>query len=179
MNPNDPIETRRPVWDRFVRVFHWTLVSCVLLNRFVVDGDADLHHWLGYLTAGLVTARIVWGFIGSRHARFAEFFPTPRRIAQHVRGLLARRPAFHWGHNPLGALMMLALMGLVLAIGATGWMQTLDAFFGEAWLQDLHALLVDGLIVLVGLHITAAIAMGRLERTRLIKAMVTGVKERW
>jgi len=179
MSPSDLRETRRPVWDRFVRLFHWTLVSCVLLNRFVVDGDADLHHWLGYLAVGLVVARIVWGFIGSRHARFADFFPTPRRIAQHVRGLLTRRPAFHWGHNPLGALMILALMGLVLSIGVTGWMQGLDAYFGEEWLQDLHALLANSLLILVGLHVTAAIVMGWLERTRLIKAMVTGVKERY
>lgn len=179
MSPNDLNQIRRPVWDRFVRLFHWTLVSCVLLNRFVVDGDADVHHWLGYLAVGLVVGRIVWGFIGSRHARFADFFPTPRRIAQHVRGLLARRPAFHWGHNPLGALMILALMGLVLAIGLTGWMQNLDAYFGEEWLQDLHAVLANGLIILVGLHVTAAIVMGWLERTRLIKAMVTGFKERY
>jgi len=179
MSPSNPREASRHVWDSFVRVFHWTLVSCVLLNRFVMDGDTDLHHWLGYLAVGLVAARVVWGFIGSRHARFADFFPTPRRIVEHLRGLLARRPAVHWGHNPLGALMVLTLMGLVLAIGVTGWMQGLDAYFGEEWLQDLHGLLADGLMVLVGLHVTAVVVMGRLERTRLVKAMFSGVKERY
>jgi cytochrome b len=169
----------RRVWDPFVRVFHWTLVACVLLNSFVVDDGEDLHRWLGYLAAALVSARVVWGFIGSRHARFADFFPTPRRVVHQVRGVLERRPGFHWGHNPLGAVMMLALMGLVVALGVTGWMQGLDAFWGEAWLQDLHEQTGEALIVLVGLHAAAAIVMGRIERTRLVKAMVTGVKERY
>lgn len=172
------IETRRRVWDPFVRVFHWTLVICVLLNSFVVDDD-DLHQWLGYLAAALVMVRIVWGFVGSEHARFADFFPTPRRVMHHLHGLTSGRPEFQWGHNPLGALMMLLLMAIVLALGVTGWLQTTDAFWGEAWVQDLHEHLGDGLLIAAGLHATAALIMGRVERTRLIKAMVTGVKERW
>jgi len=75
--------------------------------------------------------------------------------------------------------MMLALMGLVLSLGVSGWMQMLDAFWGEEWLMDLHELLGNVLISLVTLHAIAAIVMGRLERTRLIRAMVTGIKERW
>ena len=175
---NAAAEERR-VWDLFVRVFHWTLVACVLLNSFVVDDGEDLHQWLGYLAAALVSARFVWGFIGSRHARFADFLPTPRRVVHQVRGVLTRRPEFHWGHNPLGALMMLALMGMVVALGVTGWMQGLDAFWGEEWLQDLHEEIGEALIILVGLHAAAAIVMGRIERTRLVKAMVTGTKERY
>eukprot|EP01031_Cornospumella_fuschlensis_P002281 gene2281-2860_t len=66
---------------------------------------------------------------------------------------------------------MLALMAIVLTLGLTGWMQTLDTFFGEAWLQDLHGLAADGLIALAFGHALAAIVMGRLERTRLIRAM--------
>jgi cytochrome b len=171
--------TSRPVWDRFVRVFHWTLVGCVLLNSFVLDDGETVHQWAGYLASALVLARVLWGFIGSRHARFADFFPTPARIARHLRALRRGRPEFHWGHNPLGALMMLALLGMVLALGVTGWMQGLDAFWGEEWLQDLHEETGEALIVLVGIHAASAIVMGHLERTRLVKAMITGVKERY
>lgn len=167
------------VWDRFVRVFHWSLVACVLLNRFATEEGEALHQWIGYTAVALVTARIAWGFIGSPHARFAAFFPTPRRLARHLADLRAGNFAPHAGHNPLGALMMLALMGTVLALGLTGWMQSLDAFFGEEWLQDLHELLGHALIALAGVHALAAIVMGRLERTRLVRAMVTGRKERW
>lgn len=167
------------VWDRFVRLFHWTLVSCVLLNYFVLEEGESLHEWTGYLAVSLVTARTVWGFIGSRHARFSDFFPTPSRLAQHVRAMRAGQPEHHWGHNPLGALMMLALMALVLGLGLTGWLQGTDAYFGEEWLQALHEMLAHSLIWLAGLHAGAAVIMGRIERTRLIKAMVTGVKERY
>ena len=172
-------ESSRPVWDRFVRVFHWTLVSTVLLNQFVLEEGDPPHEWAGYLAAALVVARIVWGFIGSRHARFTDFFPTPSRLLTHLQALRAGHTEHHWGHNPLGALMMFLLMGLVLALGVTGWMQGLDAFWGEEWLQELHETLADGLLLSAGLHAAAAIVMGRIERTRLVKAMVTGVKERY
>ena len=79
----------------------------------------------------------------------------------------------------MGALMILALMVLVLSIGLTGWMQGTDAYFGEEWLQDLHRNLADALMILVGFHASAALIMGRIERTRLIKAMITGTKERY
>jgi cytochrome b len=179
MSDSLPSESSRPVWDRFVRLFHWTLVGCVMLNFFVLEEGGDLHQWAGYLATSLVAARIVWGFIGSSNARFSDFFPTPSRLTQHVRAVRAGQHGLHWGHNPLGALMMLVLMGLVLSIGLTGWMQGTDIYFGEEWLQNLHRYLANSLMILVGLHATAALVMGRIERTRLVKAMVTGVKERY
>jgi cytochrome b len=179
MSASGRMETSRPVWDLFVRVFHWSLVSCVLLNQFVLEAGEVPHRWVGYAATALVVARIVWGFIGSRYARFTDFFPTPGRVARHLRGLRSGQAGFHWGHNPLGALMMVALMGLVLALGVTGWMQGLDAYWGEAWLQNLHEVIGEVLLVLAGLHAAAALVMGRIERTRLVKAMVTGVKERY
>lgn len=171
--------TRRPVWDRFVRAFHWSLVGCVLLNSAVLEAGEAPHEWVGYLATALVVARIVWGFIGSRHARFSDFFPTPSRLRQHVQAMRSGQAAHHWGHNPLGALMMLLLMGLVLSLGVTGWLQGTDAFFGEAWLQNLHAFIANALQACAGLHAGAALLMGRIERTRLVKAMLTGVKERY
>ncbi|HSX94219.1 MAG TPA: cytochrome b/b6 domain-containing protein, partial [Hydrogenophaga sp.] len=83
------------------------------------------------------------------------------------------------GHNPLGALMMLALMALVLLLGFTGWLQGTDRFWGSEAVQDLHEALANWLLSLAGLHAAAALVMGRLERTRLVKAMFTGVKERY
>ena len=125
----------------------------------------------------LVLARLVWGFVGSRHARFSDFFPTPRRLAKHLGALRNGEHPVYVGHNPLGALMMLALMAIVLALGVTGWMQTTDTFFGEEWLMELHEVLANGLLLAAGLHAAAAIVMGRLERVRLVRAMVTGTKQ--
>lgn len=167
------------VWDRFVRIFHWTLVLCVLSNFFVFDDGKDVHQWTGYLAVCLVVMRIIWGFVGTKHARFSDFFPTPTRIIHHIQALKSGVREEHAGHNPLGALMMLTLISVVLCLGITGWMQTLDAFWGEEWLQEIHEFIANTLIALATVHAAAAIVMGRLEKTRLIRAMFTGRKERW
>jgi cytochrome b len=168
------------VWDPFVRLFHWSLVGLVVLNQWVLEEGESPHEWAGYAAAALVLLRVAWGFVGTRHARFADFWPTPARLRAHLlawrRG--ARPPATA-GHNPLGGLMMLALMALVLLLGFTGWLQGTDRFWGSEAVQDLHEALANGLLLLAGLHAAAALLMGRLERTRLVKAMFTGVKERY
>lgn len=167
------------VWDPFVRIFHWSLVTCIVLNQFVLEAGETAHEWAGYTASALVLLRLVWGFVGSRHARFADFFPTPQRLARHVQALRRGEQPHYDGHNPLGALMMLALMALVLSLGLSGWLQTTDAYWGEEWLMELHEWLANGLLLAAGLHATAAIVMGRLERTRLIRAMITGHKQRY
>ena len=167
-----------PVWDLFVRLFHWSLVTCVILNLWVLEEGETPHEWAGYTATGLVLARVVWGFVGSRHARFSDFFPTPGRVMAHVQALLRGEHPSSPGHNPLGALMMLALMALVLGLGLTGWLQGTDAYFGEEWLEELHEGLANTLLLLAGLHATAAIVMSRLEGVNLVRAMVTGKKER-
>lgn len=164
------------VWDRFVRLFHWSLLACVLLNQFALEGGEAPHRWTGHAATALVLARLVWGFIGSRHARFADFFPTPARLHSHLQALRRGEHPVHAGHNPLGALMMLALMATVLALGVTGWLQGTDAFWGDEGLQALHERLAEGLLWAAGLHAAAAIVMGRVERVNLVRAMVTGVK---
>ncbi len=168
---------RVAVWDRFVPLFHWSLVGCVLINAFLRDDGETVHRWLGYTASALVLARIGWGFVGSTHARFADFFPTPARLKRHLQALRSDRHEFQPGHNPVGALMIFALLSLVLGLGITGFLQTTEAFWGEEWLQDLHETLADLLIASATLHALAAIVMGRIERTTLIKAMFTGIKE--
>lgn len=168
------------VWDAFVRLFHWLLVACVVLDLWVLDDGGMPHEWVGHVATALVLARIAWGFVGSRHARFTDFWPTPTRLRAHLAELRQARISGHYpahvGHNPLGALMMLALMGLVLLLGLTGWLQTTDMFFGLAWLQEGHEWLANGLLLAAGLHAAAALLMGRLERVNLVRAMLTGVK---
>jgi cytochrome b len=70
------------VWDPFVRIFHWSLVTCIVLNQFVLEAGETAHEWAGYLASTLVLLRLVWGFVGGRHARFADFFPTPQRLTR-------------------------------------------------------------------------------------------------
>ena len=180
MTPATEVVGEQPVrvWDAFVRVFHWSLVSCVALNYAVVDDGETLHQVLGYTASALVLLRIVWGFVGAGHARFASFFPTPTRLREHLASLRRGERVVHAGHNPFGALMMLALMALVLSLGVTGWLQGTDTFFGEEWLQELHEVLASTLVLLAGVHAAAAIVMSRVERVNLVAAMITGVKRR-
>lgn len=167
------------VWDPFVRLFHWSLVGAVVLNQWVLEEGEGPHRWLGYAAAVLVLLRVIWGFIGPRHARFSDFWPTPTRLRHHLRAWFRGDEMHVTGHNPLGALMMLALMLLVLLLAVTGWLQGTDRFWGNEALSEAHESLANGLIGLAGLHAAAALVMGRLERTRLVKAMITGVKERY
>lgn len=174
---NAPIAQR--VWDPFVRVFHWTLVACVVLNQWLLEEGDPAHRWVGYVAAALVGLRVLWGFVGTRHARFNDFWPTPARVRAHLARLRGAHPAAGPGHNPLGAIAMLLLMALVLLLALTGWLQSTDRFWGDEAMEALHEGLATALLWLAGLHAVAALVMGRWERTRLIKAMVTGVKERY
>lgn len=171
-------ETSVRVWDPFVRVFHWSLVSCVVLNYFVVEEGETVHQVIGYIASGLVLARVVWGFVGSRYARFDDFFPTPARLCAQLAALRAGQHPFHPGHSPVGALMMIALMGLVLALGLTGFLQTTDVFWGDEQMQAFHEAIASALIALAGVHGLAAIVLSRVERVNLVGAMFTGIKHR-
>ena len=164
-----------PVWDPLVRLLHWTLVACVLGNLLNESGET-LHRALGYTATGVVLTRLVWGFVGSRRARFTDWFPTPARLLPYLRELMRQRAPRHLGHNPAGAVMMLALLALVLALGATGYLMTTDAFFGEDWVEEVHEALADVLVAAVALHVTAALVESWRHRENLVASMLHGRK---
>ncbi|MFX1736158.1 cytochrome b/b6 domain-containing protein [Paraburkholderia sp. A1RI_3L] len=164
------------VWDPVVRVFHWTVVAGVLANYLLLEAGKAPHRYVGYAVAGALVVRVVWGFVGSVHARFADFVASPRAALAHLARAAAGRDRRYVGHNPAGGLMMLALMALLAAVCITGWMQGLDAFWGEQWLQTTHALLVDAVLAMAALHVMAALVESRRHRENLVLAMVTGRK---
>lgn len=164
-----------PVWDIVVRGSHWAVAALVFFDYWD-DSGGPLHRWLGYVAAALVLLRLLWAGIGSRYARFDSWWPTPARLREHLAALRTGRPSHTLGHNPLGALMMLTLWSLILALAVSGWMSRLDAFWGEDAIKEIHAVLADSLIALVAVHVVAALAMSRLHRENLVLAMVTGRK---
>lgn len=172
---NLPPRTVR-VWDPVVRLFHWTVVIAVCLNLFILKPGRLYHRYAGYVVIGAVLVRLVWGFIGTRHARFSEFFPTPGRLVPYLKALVRGEEPRHIGHNPAAAVMMLALMVLLLATGVTGWMTTLDAFWGEDWLEMLHEGFANAIMVLALIHAAAAIVESLRHRENLVWSMVTGRK---
>ncbi|MEO6352241.1 MAG: cytochrome b/b6 domain-containing protein [Burkholderiaceae bacterium] len=166
------------VWDPFVRVFHWSLVASFLGAYLLGDESAAWHQNLGYAALGLVAARILWGFVGSRYARFSSFVPSAPKLANYVKDVLARREARSLGHNPLGGVMILALLLAVATIGTTGWMMSLDSFFGIEWVEDLHKSVANLTLALVGLHVAGVIFSSVRHQENLVKAMITGRKQK-
>lgn len=164
------------VWDLVVRVFHWTVVLGCLANLFLLEDGEDAHEIVGFVVAAAVAVRIVWGFVGTRYARFAEFVPTPARLGRYLAALARGREPRMLGHNPAGAVMMIALMALLVAVSVTGWMMGLDAFWGEEWLEELHGGLANAILVLAALHAAAAIVESWRHRENLVWSMVTGRK---
>ena len=163
------------VWDPLVRLFHWSLAACVFGAFLVEEGDIA-HRWLGYTALGLVAFRLLWGVVGSRHARFGDWVRGPRTVMTYLRERRVGRSQRRLGHNPAAAVMILALLGGVIAVGMTGWMQSWDRFFGAEWLEELHELLAWGLLGLIGLHVLAALVESVHYRENLIAAMVHGRK---
>lgn len=170
----------RPVraWDRFVRVFHWTVVVCVVGNLFVFEDGERTHQVAGYIAGAMVLLRLLWGWVGTTTARFASFVPTRAQLQRYLTELRDGRAEPTVGHNPLGALMVLALLALLLLLGVSGFLQTLELFHGADWLEEVHEALANGLELLCLVHVAAVVVMSRRERVNLARAMVTGVKLR-
>lgn len=164
------------IWDPIVRLFHWSLALAFVLNAFITDPEADLHHWLGYSVAALIALRLVWGFIGTSHARFSDFRPSLsaslNQLAEMSGGLKNR----HAGHSPLGALMIYNLLLTLAAICATGYMMTTLSFFGVEWVEEAHEMLVNWAEISVLLHVAAVVFESRRLSINLFKSMITGYK---
>lgn len=108
------------VWDPIVRLGHWLLVAA-FITAYITEGDVmPLHSWAGYTVAAVVLVRIIWGFIGSKHARFKDFIYTPKAIVGYLTGLLARKPQHYVGHNPAGGAMVIALLLSLLMTAYSG-----------------------------------------------------------
>lgn len=168
------------VWDPLVRILHWTLVAAVALAAATAEAHGKLsqaiHEIAGYVALGVVAVRILWGAVGTRHARFRAFLRSPRSTLLYAKELLRGHERRYLGHNPLGGWMILALLGAVVLAGGSGWLYVTDRFWGEEWLEDMHEALGHALYALVALHIAGTIFTGWKHRENLVRAMVTGRK---
>lgn len=180
------------VWDRFIRVFHWTLVPG--FATAFISGElhaSTLHVWVGYLLCVLLVLRLYWGFKGSEYARFRSFiFPLSETLA-YVRSLLTGHPKHYYGHNPAGALMVFAMLVLLILIFLSGLL-TLAAIDYEGPLlflanrvsdeasyafRGIHEFLPIVGLALVLLHILG-VAVGSIQhKENLVRAMLTGKKD--
>lgn len=173
------------VWDLPVRVMHWALVLAVCGSWATqeIEGDWFRYHvWCGYAVLLIVATRLLWGFVGTRHARFVSFVRGPKAIVGYLRS-----GARHVGHNPLGALMVVALLLMLAAQAITGLfandqIMNTGPLFGyisnslSDRLTSIHRQLFDFLLAAIALHVAAAFAYLFLKRENLILPMITGRK---
>jgi cytochrome b len=183
-------------WDLPTRVFHWTLVALILCAWASFEfseelGDPRLvwHRWNGLAVLTLIVWRILWGLAGPSSVRFRSFVRGPSAALTYARDLYDGMPRHFIGHNPLGGFVILALIGLVAAIGTLG-LFTLEhndlatgplyKYAGEAWAKiwtSWHRFLFEPiLIILIAVHVTANVLYGVVKKEPLIPAMITGKK---
>lgn len=162
------VRARLRVWDLPLRLFHWLLVGAIALALLSAEEGSPLNDWhilSGWVAGLLVAFRLVWGFVGGEHSRFASFVK-PSALGGHVRELVRGRAKASMGHNALGALSVLLLLAMV---AATVWT-------GAILAEDVHELLGWSLLALVVIHILAVVLMSLLTRENLVRAMVDGTK---
>ena len=164
------------VWDPVVRLFHWLVVAGFMANMFVAEEGKLVHRWIGYGILALIVVRLVWGFVGSAYARFSNFVPRPSALCGYVKALSAGREPRYIGHNPAAAIMMVTLVLLLVFCGITGWMQGVDAFWGNEWVQAVHKLSAYAILALAGAHAMAAVVESLRHHENLIWSMITGRK---
>ena len=174
---NIPKTRQVRVWDILVRVTHWAVAAGITANLLFTEEGSELHQYVGYTVVGLVVVRLLWGLVGTRYARFSDFFPTSSRIKRHLSDLSARRmDEQHLGHNPLAAIMMLLLWAVIIGLGVSGYLMEARIFGSKDILEEIHEILANSLYSLVPLHIISAIVMSYWEQQNLIKSMITGNK---
>ncbi len=180
------------VWDVFVRFFHWA-VAALLAVVFLTEEDfLPVHAAAGYVILFLVAGRVVWGFIGTPHARFADFVHPIRRTADYLKDALRFRHRRTLGHNPVAGMMILAIIFFVVMAAFTGVivygagehagpLAAMLAPYGWRYadaLKEVHEFFATGAIVLAGLHVAAAIFESLHFKENLVLAMITGYKKK-
>jgi cytochrome b len=192
------------VWDRLVRVFHWALFIAFFVAYFTEGKPEWLHDYAGYLIVILLLIRVVWGFIGSEHARFSDFVRSPRKTLKYMKDEFTGRAPRYLGHNPAGGLMAILLM-LALAVTAFSGMALLAAEEGEGplagWLieapavtahsgeveqetplaktmEEIHEVAANVTLILIILHVLGVIVESWRHHENLIKSMLTGYKRK-
>jgi cytochrome b len=180
------------IWDPLIRLFHWTLVAAFFTAYIIEDDWLGLHALAGYTVLGLLLFRIVWGVIGTRHARFTDFVCSPARTLRYLKDALAFRARRYLGHNPAGAAMILAMMFSLIATTVTGlalygyaeFSGPLAGLMGEVsgWpgdsLEDVHESLADFTVMLVLLHVAGVVFSSLLHGENLVRSMFTGIKRK-
>lgn len=181
----------RPVWDIPTRLFHWILLAAVVVaastGLLLLPVWLNLHLWAGTVIIVLLLFRLVWGFTGSTHSRFASFLYAPQTILDHLRGLLAGKSEHATGHNPVGAVMIFTLLGVLTLLAASGLiivggldkegpLRGVMSYAAAAPLREVHELLAYALLALAAGHVAGVAMESVRSRFNLVRGMIDGLK---
>ncbi|AXT40695.1 cytochrome B [Alteromonas sp. BL110] len=179
------------VWDLPTRLFHWLIVASLLAQYATVEwleNKVQWHFYIGYFTLFLIVFRLIWGVVGTRHARFSSFVTGPKRVFSYVKTLFNRRSEPAIGHNPLGGWFVIVMLVLLTIQAVSGLFMTDDIFLDGPYRQlaseetlglmnTLHHLAFDVLLYVIALHIGAVIFYSIYKKQKLVPAMVHGSKD--
>jgi cytochrome b len=165
------------IWDVPTRVFHWLLVASFAGAYYTADSERyrDIHVMLGYILFGLIGFRVMWGFVGTRYARFSSFIFKPSEVVAYLTTLIKRKPADYLGHNPAGSVAIWLLLLLGMTSGVTGVMALKD--IGGDIVVEWHDLVSEGMLVIVVLHVLGVLVSSVMHRENLVRSMITGFKD--
>jgi cytochrome b len=166
------------VWDPLVRVFHWALVAAFAVAFIVEDELLGLHVWTGYLALTLIGVRVLWGLIGTRHARFTDFVRGPSAVIAYIKEALLFKAPRYLGHNPAGGAMVIALLLSVAATGLTGWIMVDAQGLGGEEFEEVHEFFAFLSLGLIAAHVAGVLFASFAHQENLIGAMITGNKRR-
>ena len=175
------------VWDLPLRVFHWLLAAGFLIAYVTEDELLSVHVGAGYLIVGLLLFRLIWGFFGSRYARFSNFVCTPRQSIRYIKALLTLKGKRHIGHNPAGAAMIVLLLISLTAACITGFavygaeqaagpFAAIGSRYEKLW-EEMHEFFANFTLILVALHVLGVLTESYIHKENLIKAMWNGRKK--
>lgn len=178
------------VWDPLVRLFHWSLAASFLVAFLTEDDLLVVHVWAGYIIFGLILVRLIWGFVGPRHARWSDFIKEPGEIMAYLKDVLRFSALRYLGHNPAGGAMVVALLVSLIATGLSGLavygaqelsgpLAPMFSGLSEGWahlLEDVHEVLANLTLLLVLLHLAGVVFASLQHRENLVRGMITGLK---
>lgn len=191
------------VWDPMIRIFHWSLVVAFAVAYLTAEELDTVHEVAGYVVAGLVAFRLVWGLVGGKYARFRQFLTGPSKALAYVSDMVRGTERRYLGHNPAGAAMIVALLLALSGTAFTGWLledtsrvamlpqmpqivspafadedgvaETLREGDGGA-IKEVHEVLANLMLFLIAVHVGGVILASVRHHENLARAMVTGDK---
>ena len=164
------------IWDVPTRVFHWlqALSFGVAYLTAFSERMRNYHVALGYILLGLIVFRLLWGFVGTRYARFRSFLFNPKQIVAYLLTMVKGKPAHYLGHNPAGSVSVWLLLALGLFIGVTGVLALQDD--ASDLVVDLHGIATNVMLGVILLHLIGVLMSSILHRENLVHSMFTGLK---